>query len=90
MIRILIENIFIFLLPSILYVAYIAFIKRDWPGLGHVIRDAPLLKLFVIGAVLMLGALAAFSTKTGHDPREPYTPQTYSDGKLSPGGGSKP
>lgn len=87
MIRIVIENVFFFFLPSLLYLAYIAFIRNDWPGLGAVIREAPLVKLFVLGAALMLAALFAFSSKSGHDPREPYTPPSYTDGKLNSGNG---
>ncbi len=88
MIRILIENLFFFLLPSLLYLAYIAFIRNDWPGLRAVIRDAPLLKLFATGTALMIAALAVFSTKSGHDPSEAYTPPSYSDGNLNSGNGS--
>lgn len=88
MIRIVIENMFFFLIPTLLYLAYIAFIRNDWPGLRAVIRDAPRLKLFAAGAALMMAALAAFSTKSGHDPREAYTPPSYSDGTLNSGNGS--
>lgn len=87
MIRIVIENVFFFLLPSLLYLTYIAFVRNDWPGFGAVIREAPLVKLFVLGAALMLAALFALSSKSGHDPREPYTPPSYTDGKLNSGNG---
>lgn len=85
MTRIVIENVFFFLLPSLMYLAYIAFIRNDWPGLGTVVRAAPLLKLFALGGAMMLAALFAFSSKSGHDPREKYTPPSYSDGKLNSG-----
>jgi hypothetical protein len=58
MIRIVIENAFIFLLPTLAYIAWTAFKLDRWPGLGAVIRAAPLVKLFIAGAVLMLSALA--------------------------------
>ncbi|MGQ0456854.1 MAG: hypothetical protein ACT4OU_07315 [Hyphomicrobium sp.] len=57
MIRIVLENALIFLLPTIAYIAWTAFKLSEWPGLGEVIRGAPLVKLFVAGAILMLGAL---------------------------------
>ena len=88
MIRIVIENVFFFLLPSLLYLAYIAFIRNDWPGVGAVVRAAPLLKLFALGAALMLSSLFIFSSKSGHDPREQYTPPSYSDGTLKSGNGN--
>ena len=89
MIRIVIENVFFFLLPSLLYLAYIAFIRNDWPGLGPVVRAAPLLNLFALGTAIMLGSLFAFSSKSGHDPREKYTPPSYSDGTLNSGNGNE-
>lgn len=85
MIRIVIENIFVFLVPTIAYVAWIAFMRNDWPGLGQVLRDAPLLKLFLLGAVLMFATLVTFSTRSRNAPGEAYVPPSVQDGKLQPG-----
>lgn len=63
MIRIVIENALIFLLPTIGYIAWTAFKLSVWPGLGAVLRDAPLVKLFVAGAALMLGTLAVVAVR---------------------------
>ncbi len=63
MIRIAIEILLVFLLPTIGYVAWTAFKLREWPGLAAVLADAPLVKLFIGGAVLMLGALAIVATR---------------------------
>ncbi|MGL4398091.1 MAG: DUF6111 family protein [Hyphomicrobium sp.] len=87
MIRIVIENAFFFFLPTLIYLAYIAFTRDAWPGLWRVLSAAPLVKLFVLGAALMLTTLTLFSTRDGHDPRAPYTPDSYSDGKLNQGSG---
>ena len=46
MIRIVIENIFLFMLPTVLYLAWVAFTENEWAGLPTVIREAPLLRLF--------------------------------------------
>lgn len=88
MIRIVIENLFFFLLPTMAYITYIAFRRNDWPGLWQVLRDAPLVSLFVTGAVLMFATFILFSTATGHRPGESYTPPAYSGGKLVPGHGT--
>ena len=77
MIRIVIENAFIFLLPTIAYVAWTAFRLNEWPGLGAVLRDAPLIKLFVAGAALMLAALTLVAMREIGDGRTP-------DGVSSP------
>lgn len=85
MIRIVIENAFIFLLPTLAYIAWTAFKLDKWPGLGAVIRAAPLVKLFVAGAVLMLGALAVVAVREIDSGKKPtanvpppavFTPET--------------
>jgi hypothetical protein len=85
MIRIVIEHGFIFLVPTILYVAWIAFSRDDWPGLDRVVTAAPLLNLFAAGAALVLAVLFGFSSRTGNTPDESYVPPHVQDGKLEPG-----
>lgn len=85
MIRIVLENIFFFLLPTLVYLVYVAFKTNDWPGLWAVMKNAPLAQLFVTGAVIMIATLIVFSSSQGHKPGEAYTPSTFEDGKLRPG-----
>ncbi|MEQ1671271.1 MAG: DUF6111 family protein [Hyphomicrobium sp.] len=85
MIRIVIENIFVFLVPTLVYVAWIAFMRNDWPGLYTVLRAAPLLNLFVLGAALMFGSMVAVSSRTRNAPGDTYVPPAIQDGKLQPG-----
>lgn len=89
MIRIVLENIFFFLLPTLFYLAYIAFKRDDWPGLWQVLKAAPLVQLFTLGAAIMIGTLVLFSSRGGHKPGEAYTPPSYQDGKLDPGTGNR-
>ncbi len=49
------------------------------------IRDAPIVTLFVLGATLMITTLVLFSSATGHQPGEAYVPPAYHDGTLVPG-----
>lgn len=88
MIRIVLENIFFFLLPTLVYLVYVAFKTNDWPGLWTVLKNAPLPKLFVTGAAIMIATLIAFSSSDGHKPGEAYTPSTFEGGKLHPGNSS--
>jgi hypothetical protein len=90
MIRIVVENAFVFLLPTLAYITWVAFKKNDWPGIWSVLRDAPLVKLLASGAVLMLLTLAIFSSRTGHAPGESYQPKIFKDGQLQPGETRKP
>lgn len=85
MIRIVIENLFFFFLPTIVYVAWIAFKRNEWPGLYSVLRDAPLVRLFILGAMLMVATLAAFSTRTTNSPGTVYVPPSSVGGKIAPG-----
>ena len=85
MIRIVIENIFVFLVPTLAYLAWVAFTRNEWPGIGEVLKDAPLIALFISGAALMLLTLALFSTRTHNAPGETYVPPAVQDGKLQPG-----
>ena len=85
MIRVVIENIFFFLLPALCYIAFVAFKRNDWPGLGPLLAEAPLLKLFGLGAALMLTALVVFSSVSGGKPGEAYQPPVLQDGHIVPG-----
>lgn len=85
MIRIVIENIFFFLLPTFLYIIWIAFSEDDWAGLTTVLSRAPLVRLFIAGAALMLGTLVAFSSGTYNSPNDIYVPASVVNGKLEPG-----
>lgn len=55
MIRIVIENILLFLLPTLLYVAHATLIRRK--SGKAVLDDAPLLALVATGTILMVGTL---------------------------------
>lgn len=90
MIRIVIENVFVFLIPTLVYVGWIAFVRNDWPGIGAVLKDAPLVRLFVLGAVLMLSTLVLFASRDRNEPGQSYVPPTFDDGKLNPGHAAQP
>jgi Family of unknown function (DUF6111) len=85
MIRIVIENVFFFLVPTLVYITWEAYRRKTWPGLSEVLRTAPLLNLFVLGAAMMLLMLVAFSSRTHNTPDEAYVPPVFQDGKLQPG-----
>jgi hypothetical protein len=85
MIRIVIENIFFFMLPTFIYIVWIAFAEDEWAGLPTIVREAPLLRLFVAGAALMLATLIAFSSRSHNNPHDVYVPPSVEDGKLEPG-----
>ncbi len=84
MIRIVIENIFFFLLPTIIYIIWIAFSDNEWRGLVATLNRAPLMRLFFAGAALMIGTLLVFSSHTYNSPNDVYVPASDENGKLEP------
>jgi hypothetical protein len=85
MIRIVAENILLFLLPTIVYVAYIYLTRDEKPGALRVLDDAPLIWLFVAGAAVVIITLVSFGSVTGGKPGQTYTPPSFKDGKIQPG-----
>jgi hypothetical protein len=92
MIRIVLENLLLFFLPTFLYLAYV-FMTRgraepDGNGKAASARlmdDAPLLYLFAAGALLVVATLFLFGSNTGTLPHEGYTPPSIKDGRIEPG-----
>lgn len=94
MIRVVIENLLLFLLPTLVYVAYMLYVRskeeaRDEDGnkrpVSTLLDDAPLLWLFVGGALLVIVTLATFGTYSGGKPGQQYIPGVLRDGKIEPG-----
>lgn len=90
MIRVVIENVLLFLLPALCYVAYVYFYRQTGSdakdgGKANVLDDAPLIWLFVAGAALVLTTLVFFSSNSGGLPGQSYQPPTIKDGRIEPG-----
>lgn len=91
MIRVIIENLLLFLLPTMIYVAWVLFKHFQSEAGGapdhqQIISDAPLMWLFSAGAILVLLTLFAFeSSSTGGKPGQQYLPPVFKDGRIEPG-----
>ena len=85
MIRIVAENILLFLLPTIVYIAYVYMTREEKTGSARVLDDAPLVWLFVAGALIVLVVLVTFGSRTGGIPGQTYTPPSLKDGRIEPG-----
>jgi hypothetical protein len=83
MIRVVVENVLLFLLPTAMYLAYMLLTRRT-SGPGNVFDDAPLVWLFVVGALLVAATLVYYATITpGGLPGQKYTPPHMGkDGQL--------
>jgi Family of unknown function (DUF6111) len=86
MIRIVIENTVLFLLPTIVYVAYVYLKSRLAGDTGtRVLDEAPLVWLVAIGAALVIGTLIIYGMGPGGRPGQTYQPPVFRDGKIEPG-----
>lgn len=83
MIRLVIENIVLFLLPTIVYAIYVAATRSD--NRQGILDEAPLIWLMMSGTVLVLVVLAAFGSNTGGVPGQAYEPPSLRDGQIQPG-----
>ncbi len=94
MIRIVIENILLFLLPTLAYLGWVLIarphtLERTTDGRirpTRVLNDAPLIWLAASGTVLLMVVLVAFGkTSDGGRPDQTYSPPIFKDGKIEPG-----
>jgi hypothetical protein len=84
MARVVLTNLALFVLPFLLYAAYIALAgseeaqKEFWTRL-------PLLPLFVAGLLLVFVSLAVFATFSEQTAGKAYEPPVVKDGRIEPG-----
>lgn len=85
MIRIVLENLLLFFLPTLAYVAYRFLIASASGKKAPAVNDAPFLMLFAAGALAVVASIAIFASKSGGKPGEAYIPPVVRDGKIVPG-----
>lgn len=85
MIRIVIENLLLILLPTLLYIAYIYLTAGKKGTKQNVLNDAPLIWLFLAGVGLAVSVLLFFGTISGGKPGQAYSPPEFRDGVIVPG-----
>ncbi len=90
MTRIVLENIAIFLIPTLLYAVYVYITAPQTSGAGErafarLLNEAPLLWLFTAGAILVFVSLIAFQSTDGGRPGMKYQGPVIKDGHIVPG-----
>ena len=85
MIRIVIENLLLLLLPTLLYVAFVYLVGGGKGKKQGVLDDAPLIWLFLTGVGLAVSVLLFFGTISGGKPEQAYKPPEFRDGTVVPG-----
>ncbi len=84
MTRVVLLNLFLLLLPMLLYFTYV-FTLRWIRGGEEPVQTAPLVWLFVAGMVLMVASLAYYTEYSRQDGRGIYQPPILRDGVVQPG-----
>jgi len=84
MARVILINLFLFLLPFILYGSYAYLVQKDKEP-GKIWSAAPINGLFIAGAMLVIGTLLYFVSFQSGDSDGQYKPAIYKDGKIIDG-----
>lgn len=84
MIRIIVINLLLLLLPTVIYFSYIYLRRRQAPD-AELLADAPIFWLLAAGAVLSLLVLIFFVDWTGNELGGRYVAPRYEDGVIIPG-----
>ena len=84
MIRVVLTNLALLLLPFILFAIY-AWLTNRRARKGGMWVDAPLTILSLLGVVLVASMVVYFISFEGAAPGGTYTPPSFQDGKLQPG-----
>jgi hypothetical protein len=84
MIRIILVNLLLLILPMAIYFSYVYFRRREQPN-GEILANAPIFWLLAGGAAMMLIALVVLGQWEVGDPGGRYVPPQVKDGKIIPG-----
>jgi hypothetical protein len=90
MIRVVIENIAIFLIPTLVYAAYVLLTMQPATeeagdrAFARIVGEAPLLWLFTAGAILVVLSLIAFQSTDGGRPGMKYQAPSMQGGHIQP------
>ncbi len=85
MLRVVLENILLFLLPAALYVTYMLLVRQPGGSAQQVLNEAPLVWLFVMGLLVLVAGFVLFGSMKEGLPSQSYEPPVYKDGKIVPG-----
>ncbi len=85
--RVVLENVLLFLLPTIIYCGIDYLRSEQQRPLGQILNEAPLVVLFVCGMALVGGVriYAAATSESGSPSQQYIPPHMGKDGKIEPG-----
>ncbi len=89
MIRIVVQNLLLFLLPTLLYAGYVSLARRRAQAAGVAKpswEEGPWFWLLLSGGALVVVSLLVLTALGEYNPEGVYRPATVEDGKIVPGG----
>jgi hypothetical protein len=88
MVRVVVENILLFLAPTAIYLAYVLLVKRTGQSPKEILDEGPLVWLSLAGVAMIAVVLLVFGAKGTLDEGAAggvYVPPVYKDGAIVPG-----
>jgi Family of unknown function (DUF6111) len=85
MLRLVLENILLFLAPAALYVGYEMLLRNTATKPRQILDQAPLVVLFLAGLAVVITTLVLFRSREEGNAGQAYVPPAYKDGKIVPG-----
>lgn len=85
MIRIVIEHLLLFLLPTALYLSFAILTRKPERSVIAVINRVPVVTLSILGASLVAIVFSVFGSVGKGRPGDTYEPAVFQDGKVVPG-----
>ncbi|MEG6510212.1 DUF6111 family protein [Methyloligella sp. 2.7D] len=83
MLRIVLIDLLLLILPFLVYAAYVVLVKGTEPA--NVWQDAPVTWLIGASVLLLAIAMVTLVSFQGGDPSAVYHPPVYEDGVIKPG-----
>ncbi len=84
MIRVILVNLLLLLVPTMVYFTYVYFRRRSSPN-DAIVADAPIFWLLAAGALLVMVALTFLAQWESIAPGGTYVPPHVEDGRVVPG-----
>lgn len=84
MLRIVLIDILLFVLPFLIYAAFMVWVKGKAPA--TVMRGAPIVWLLAVGFGLLFVVMVTLVQFSGGDRAGSYHPPVFEDGVIKPGG----
>jgi hypothetical protein len=85
MIRVIIECLLLFLLPSLAYFLFAYVTRPAGTSAATIFSNAPVLVLSVLGASLVFTVMVLFGSVGDGRPGQAYEPAVVEDGRIVPG-----